>query len=88
MESTESGASQSPSVGGTQAATVGGLRFSQLSVPARAIVRLCQRVNHGSIQGLCVKDTEPVFNPPPLRKARRRRSASAGASDDLHSSSG
>jgi hypothetical protein len=51
---------------GESVAGSGGLLFSQLSIPRQALVRLCQRINFGSIQGLCVKDAEPVLSPPPL----------------------
>ena len=53
-------------IGSESAAGSGALRFSQLSVPRQALVRLCQSMNYGSIQGLCVKDAEPVLSPPPL----------------------
>jgi hypothetical protein len=42
------------------------LRIFQLSASRRAVVRLCQSMNYGSIQGLCVKDGEPALSPPPL----------------------
>jgi hypothetical protein len=58
MESTEPGVSQSPGVGAASAATGRGFRFYQLSDPHQALVRLCQSLNYGSIQGLCVKDDE------------------------------
>ena len=64
MEFMESGASQSPGVGG--AATPGALRFFELSIPRQALVRLCQGMNYGSIQGLQVKDSEPMLDPPPV----------------------
>jgi hypothetical protein len=44
----------------------GPCRFSQLSAPCQALVRLCQAVNHGSIRNIRVKDAEPIFTPPPL----------------------
>jgi len=65
MESIESSSSQPKDVAGTSPATAGGLRFSQLSPPRQAMVRLCQEVNFGTIQDLCMKDGEPVFVPPP-----------------------
>jgi hypothetical protein len=40
-------------------------RFSQLSAPRQAFVRLCQSINFGEIRGLVVRDSEPVFNPSP-----------------------
>jgi hypothetical protein len=42
------------------------LRFSQVSQPRQALIRLCQNVNHGSIEGLKVGDGEPVLDPPPV----------------------
>lgn len=42
------------------------VRFVQLSGPRQALVRLCQAVNYGYIQELSVRDSDPVFNPPPL----------------------
>src|SRR4051794_22916674 len=38
------------------------LKFSQLSLPRQALVRLCQQMNFGQIQNLRVKDGEPVFD--------------------------
>jgi hypothetical protein len=40
-------------------------RFSQLSAPRQALVRLCQSINFGQIRGLVVQDAEPLFNPAP-----------------------
>jgi hypothetical protein len=42
------------------------LRFSQLSQPRQALVRLCQTINYGYIQALDVRDSEPVLDPSPL----------------------
>lgn len=41
------------------------LRFSQISAPRQVLVRLCQSVNFGQICSLEVRDSDPVFNPPP-----------------------
>src|SRR5260370_40318240 len=41
-------------------------RFSQLSAPRQAFVRLCQSINFGEIRGLVVQDSEPMFNPSPM----------------------
>jgi hypothetical protein len=46
--------------------TVTTLRFSQLSASRQTLVRLCQSVNHGSIEDLRVEQSEPVFNPAPV----------------------
>ena len=42
------------------------VRFAQLSGPRQTLVPLCQDVNYGFIQELSVRDSDPVFNPPPL----------------------
>jgi hypothetical protein len=42
------------------------LRFSQLSPQRQALIRLCQAINHGSIEYLVVKDCQPVLDPPPV----------------------
>jgi hypothetical protein len=41
------------------------LRFSQLSASRQALVRLCQDINFGQIQGLHVRDFDPVWDPAP-----------------------
>jgi len=41
-------------------------RFSHLSAPRQALVRLCQATNYGLIRNLEVRDSEPVFSPPPV----------------------
>ena len=42
------------------------LRFAQLSPARQALVRICQTVNYGEIQGLVVRDGEPIFEPAPV----------------------
>jgi hypothetical protein len=42
------------------------LRLSHLSPARQALVRLCQAINHGSIEDLEVRHSEPVFDPPPV----------------------
>jgi hypothetical protein len=42
------------------------LRFSELSPPRRALVRLCQRMNFGQIQNVRVQGGNPVFDPHPF----------------------
>jgi hypothetical protein len=66
METSAQSRSNRCSIGSKSAAGSGALRFSQLSIPRQALVRLCQSMNYGSIQGLSVKDAEPVLSPPPL----------------------
>ncbi len=39
--------------------------FLQLSNPRRSLIRLCQRVNYGSILNLLVADSEVLFGAPP-----------------------
>ena len=43
-----------------------GIRFSHLSQARQVLVRLCQTINHGSIEDLEVRRSEPVFNPAPV----------------------
>jgi hypothetical protein len=43
-----------------------GLRFSKLSPSRQLLLRLCQAVNFGFIQELEIRDSEPVFSPPPI----------------------
>jgi len=40
-------------------------RFSELSGPRQALVRLCQSINHGLIEALRIADGEPTFIPAP-----------------------
>lgn len=40
-------------------------RFSELSTPRQALVRLCQSINHGYIEALRITDGEPTFTPAP-----------------------
>jgi hypothetical protein len=42
------------------------LRFSELSLPRQALVRLCQSLNYGQVQDVRVQDGDPVFDPAPL----------------------
>jgi len=42
------------------------VRFSDLSPARQALVRLCQAINHGNIENLEVKNSEPVFDPWPV----------------------
>jgi hypothetical protein len=42
------------------------VHFSKLSAPRQLLVRLFQATNYGCIQKLEVKDSEPVFEPPPV----------------------
>jgi hypothetical protein len=41
------------------------VRFSELSLPRQALIRLCQAINYGYIEKLHVRDREPLFSPAP-----------------------
>jgi len=40
------------------------LRFSQLSAPRQALLRLFQSTNYGCLQDLIIRDKEPILNSP------------------------
>jgi hypothetical protein len=42
------------------------IRFSQLSPARQTLVQMCQALNFGQIQGLRLREAEPVLNPPPV----------------------
>jgi hypothetical protein len=42
------------------------VRFSEVSQPRQALIRLCQAINYGHIEGLYVRGREPMFTPAPL----------------------
>ena len=42
------------------------LRLSNLSPARQALVRCCQAINRGSIEGLEVRQSEPAFDPLPV----------------------
>ncbi len=42
------------------------LRLSDLSPGRQALVRLCETINHGSIENLEVRNCEPTFDPAPV----------------------
>jgi len=65
MESNRTSRPKSHYVGLTNTAVPKGLRYSELSAPRQALVRLCQSINYGSIDGLQVQDAEPILSPPP-----------------------
>jgi hypothetical protein len=39
------------------------LKLSDLSPSRQALVRLCQKLNFGTVQSLAVRDADPVFDP-------------------------
>jgi hypothetical protein len=41
-------------------------KLAELSTPRQALVRLCQSIDYGWIEGLHIRDREPVFDPPPV----------------------
>ena len=41
----------------------GDIAFADLSPPRKALIRLCQSINYGSIKNLQVTDAHPVFVP-------------------------
>jgi len=41
-------------------------RFSQVSPPRQALIRLFQSIDFGYLEGLEVRGGEPVFNPAPI----------------------
>jgi hypothetical protein len=42
------------------------LRFSQLSAPRQALVRLFQTLDFGHIVGVVIQNSDPVFHPEPI----------------------
>jgi hypothetical protein len=42
------------------------LRFSQLSLARQRLVRICQTLNFGQVQGVTVRDGDPMFEPAPV----------------------
>jgi hypothetical protein len=57
----------SPSPQSAQASALrANARFSELSAPWQALVRLCQAINYGFIEGLRFSSAEPIFGTPPV----------------------
>jgi hypothetical protein len=42
------------------------VRLADLSPARQALVRICQTINHGSIEDLEVRRSEPIFDPVPV----------------------
>jgi hypothetical protein len=59
------------------------LRLSDLSPARQALVRLCQNINHGSIENLEVRRSEPVFGPAPVVLRDVRLDADEGPRAEL-----
>ena len=76
MESRKPGVSQLHGIGGASAPRARGIRFSQLSVPRQALVRLCQATNYGQIHHLEIRDSDPVLNPPHIDASGHQASES------------
>ncbi|HEY1205388.1 MAG: hypothetical protein ABSH46_11815 [Bryobacteraceae bacterium] len=55
----------SEAIGAGNQMTPKALRFSQLSASRQTLVRVCQHVNFGQIQGLHVRNSDPVWDPAP-----------------------
>src|SRR2546426_2569 len=53
-------------------------RLSEVSVPRQTLVRLCQALNHGEIQNLIVRNSEPVYEPPLLVLINERLDSDEG----------
>lgn len=66
MESFKSNAAELPGRAAVKAATPSLHRFSQLSAPRQALVRICQATNYGQIHHLEIRDGDPVLSPAPL----------------------
>jgi len=60
------------------------LRFSDLSPPRQALVRLCQWLNFGQIQRMQVRDGNPVFAPVPFVRVDKNLNADVGARPEFH----
>ena len=58
-------------------------RLSDLSPARQALVRLCLRINHGSIEDLEVRRSEPVFDPAPVVLRDVRLDADEGPRPEL-----
>jgi hypothetical protein len=54
------------------------LTRSSLSTPLRRLIETMQRTNYGRIEGLTIRDGQPVFEPPP----RLIRDVKLGAADN------
>ena len=61
------------------------LRFSDLSGHRQQLVRLCQATNYGQIQGLELRDGEPVVDPEPIVWIDVKLGVDEGARPEPHS---
>lgn len=61
------------------------LRFTQLSAPRQALVRLLQSINFGYVEGLEIRRGEPVFNPAPMVYVEVKLDAAAAPRPEMES---
>jgi hypothetical protein len=59
------------------------LRLSEISPARQALVRMCQAIDHGSIEDLEVRLSEPVFNPAPVMLRDVKLDADEGPRPEL-----
>jgi hypothetical protein len=59
------------------------LRLSDLSPCRQALVRLCETINFGSIENLEVRDSEPMFDPPPVMLRDLKLDSDEGSRPEL-----
>lgn len=84
MESFTSKIPQSSGNGGLKPSTTRLLRLSELSVPRQLLVRLCHATNYGYIEGLEVRDSDPIFNPEPRVWVEVKLDVDEGPRPELH----
>src|ERR1700678_4420589 len=59
-------------------------RYSELSLPRQALLRLCQSINHGCIRDLHVRGQEPIFDPSPTVMVEMKLNTDDGARPELN----
>jgi hypothetical protein len=59
------------------------VRFAELSAARQRLVRLCQAINHGSIEDIEVRHSEPVFDPMPVALKDVKLDSDEGARPEL-----
>ncbi len=83
MNSFKSNVAEPPGKKAAAQATPSLRRFSHLSASRQALVRLCQATNYGLIRNLEVRDSEPVFSPPPVVAVDVKLDADEGPRPEL-----
>jgi hypothetical protein len=58
-------------------------RLSHLSPARQALVRFCQTINHGCIESLEVRNSEPIFDPMPVMLKDVKLDSDEGARPEL-----